>query len=130
MSMPCTYLPDSVRSGDNELTCSMAMNEVLLSIAAQEMAVSHILNAEGEKMQLFVDWSGPLYKCEGMTMLGPKDVLKINDSMTNMVDAVNQLECMLVRKMLMVLGAHPGYCGGFTMTMPPICNCRTNEVVE
>ncbi|MDR0396375.1 MAG: hypothetical protein LBH66_03640 [Oscillospiraceae bacterium] len=123
MSMPNTYLPEAVQNGEQELDSTLAMNEVLLSIAAQEMAVSHILNAEGEKLQLFADWSGPLYTdCTGMTILGPKDVLTIDDEMSTMIQAVNQLECMFMRKMLMVLGAHPGYSGGFSYSIPDSCN--------
>ncbi|GHU77663.1 hypothetical protein AGMMS49992_26290 [Clostridia bacterium] len=127
MSMPNTYLPVDVENGTDELTSELAMNEVLLSIAAQEMAVSHILNAEGEKIQLFSDWSGPLYTdCTGMTSIGPEDILHIDDSVNDMVNAVNDLECMFMRKMLMVLGAHPGYTGGFTMQIPQTCNASYN----
>ncbi|MDR2658038.1 MAG: hypothetical protein LBB86_09455 [Oscillospiraceae bacterium] len=126
MSMPNVYLPDNVINGDKPLDSSLAMNEVLLSIAAQEMAVAHVLNAEGEKMQLFADWSGPLYTdCTGMTVLGPGDVLHIDDSINDMIRAVNDLECMFMRKMLMVLSAHPGYTGGFTMQIPDACNAPT-----
>lgn len=72
---------------------SKSMDEVILnlleSIAMQENALSHILCAESQKMQTAMEMDG-LDLCK---------LLEINDSATNMVHAVANLELALKDKL-------------------------------
>lgn len=72
---------------------SKSMDEVVLnlleSIAMQENALSHILCAEGQKMKTAMEMDG-LDLCK---------LLEINDSATNMVHAVANLELALKDKL-------------------------------
>lgn len=66
-----------------------AVTNVVASIAAEEMALSRILNAESEKMQRAICMDG-VDLCK---------LLEINDSATNMVHAVANLELVLKDKL-------------------------------
>lgn len=65
-----------------------AAASLLQSIALEETAISHILNAEGEKLQKAISLS-----CEN------KDLLKINKSVEDMVDKITSLEIVLKSKL-------------------------------
>ena len=58
------------------------------SIALQETALSHILCAESQKMKVAMGWMAGLCK-----------LLEVNDSATNMVHAVANLELVLKDKL-------------------------------
>ena len=64
----------------------------LQSIALQEAALAHILNAEGEKIQRVV--------CEAKCV---DDLLNVNESVTNTIQAVSTLEEMLKDKAIAVI---------------------------
>lgn len=68
--------------------CSAA-SALLQSIALEETAISHILNAEGEKLQ----------KAVAMHDCGQKDLLEINKSVGEMVDKITSLEIVLKAKL-------------------------------
>ena len=65
-----------------------AVTDIIESIALEQTALSHILNAEGEKIEKAKDLDLPL-----------KDLLKINKSVKNMIDAVVRLETILQIKL-------------------------------
>ena len=65
---------------------------MLKSIALQEAALAHILNAEGEKIQRVV--------CEAKCV---DDLLNVNESVTNTIQAVSTLEEMLKDKAIAVI---------------------------
>lgn len=69
-------------------TCEQAVIDLITSVAMQETALSHILNAEGEKMQAIIDM-------EGTT---PDELLKMNRSAEMLVSAVTRLEMILQAK--------------------------------
>ena len=80
MSMPkieCTHI---------DKCC--AASSLLQSIALEETAISHILNAEGEKLQKAVSLSCNL-----------DDLVKINKSVEDMVDRLTTLETVLKSKL-------------------------------
>ena len=100
MSMP-SFPPNGA-----DMTREEALTMIIASIAMEEMALSHILNAEGEKLQYILG-----------TLPGPKpcacpqDVLAVNKSVTALVEAVTQNQILLKNKLAQVLEFCP----------PPAC---------
>ncbi|MGN0131497.1 MAG: hypothetical protein ACI4AA_03550 [Lachnospiraceae bacterium] len=80
MSMPC------IECSHIDKCC--AASALLQSIALEETAISHILNAEGEKLQKAISIS-----CD------KNDLLEINKSVENMVDKITSLEIVLKSKL-------------------------------
>lgn len=89
MSMPVITPSDVSRD--------QAVTDIIQSVALQEAALSHILNAEGEKMQAFL---GTL---EGATPLEdpptPEELLEMNKSVLQLVNAITRLEMTLQSKL-------------------------------
>ena len=95
MSMPT--FPDT----GLDITEDQALNMILASIAMEELALSHIMNAEGEKLQYVL---GTLPGMEGGCAT-TKELLEVNKSITNLLDAVVQNQQLLKGKMKQVLEA-------------------------
>lgn len=72
----------------NNINKCCAAASVLQSIALEETAISHILNAEGEKLQKAISLN-----CD------QKDLIKINKSVEDMVDKITSLEVVLISKL-------------------------------
>lgn len=71
-------------------TRCQAVTDIITSIALEETALSHILNAEGEKIQKFVaDDSTATYD----------EILEANESVRSMVGAITRLEVILQGKL-------------------------------
>lgn len=70
-----------------------AATSLLQSIALEEAAISHILNAEGEKLQ----------KAIGMEKCSEKDLLDVNKSVEDMVDKITTLEVVLKSKLDLII---------------------------
>lgn len=66
-----------------------AITDLIQSVALQETALSHILNAEGEKMQAII----------GMECVCPNQLLELNQSVQSMVSAITRLEVILQSKL-------------------------------
>ncbi|MEG1779039.1 MAG: hypothetical protein RR263_02970 [Oscillospiraceae bacterium] len=81
MSMP-VITPGTV-------TQSQAISDLIASVALQETGLSHILNAEGEKIQAFV----------AMPSVTPAQLLAVNKSVQNTINAVTRLEMILQSKL-------------------------------
>ena len=73
---------------DEILPRDIAIDAILTSIAAEEMSLSHIINAEGEKIQYV------LSRCADISK-----VLEVNESITNMLDKIIDLQIILKSKM-------------------------------
>lgn len=84
MSMP------RIECHDIDKCC--AASSLLQSIALEEAAISHILNAEGEKLQKAISLA-----CE------PKDLIEVNKSVENMVDKITSLELVLKAKLDLIM---------------------------
>lgn len=69
-------------------TCEEAVTSLIESVAMQENALSHILNAEGEKMQAII----------AMENITAEQLLNMNRSADQMVSAVARLELILQAK--------------------------------
>lgn len=81
MSMP------KIECAHIDKCCAAA--SLLQSIALEETAISHILNAEGEKLQKAISKS----ECS------QKDLLEVNKSVEDMVDKITALEIVLKSKL-------------------------------
>lgn len=73
----------------SNITRSQAITDIIQSVALEEAALSHILNAEGEKIQKMV----------AMVDVTPEILLQTNKSVESMVDSVAQLETVLKQKL-------------------------------
>jgi len=82
-----------------EITRDDALNMILTSIAMEELALSHIINAEGEKLQYVL---GTL-SCSDGTEATVDQLLEVNKSITQMMDSVMQNQIFLKGKMEKVL---------------------------
>lgn len=72
-----------------------AITEIIASIAMEELALSHIINAEGEKIQYV------LGTIPGIT--GPsasiEDLLLINESVRETLDSIADIQSLLTEKL-------------------------------
>lgn len=84
------------------LTRDDAINLLLSSIALEEIGLSHIVNAEGEKIQF------ALGTLAGVTGPGPAttiaDILAVNQSVQATLDTVVKKELLLDSKLKNVIG--------------------------
>lgn len=74
-----------------------AVTDIITSVALQEAALSHILNAEGEKMQRVI----------GEKHVTKEELLCLNKSAERMVDVIARLEMILLAKLDTVLSPIP-----------------------
>ena len=103
-----------------KVTLDQAVIDLMESIALQETALSHILCAESQKMKVAMGLDG-LDLCK---------LLEVNDSATNMVHAVANLELVLKDKLEFIsnnLYYPPSACPGagraflFTVSSRKVC---------
>ncbi|MFR7591102.1 MAG: hypothetical protein ACLUVC_06655 [Longibaculum sp.] len=66
-----------------------AITDLIESVALQETALSHILNAEGEKIQAVV----------AMEDVTAEELLMVNQSVENMTNTIARLEILLQSKL-------------------------------
>lgn len=83
MSMPV------ISMHSNPITMCQAVTDLLESIALEETALSHILNAEGEKLQRVI----------GMDDVNFCQLMEVNESVANMVNVVATMEQALKDKL-------------------------------
>ena len=96
MSMP-SFPPNGA-----DLTREEALTMIIASIAMEELALSHILNAEGEKLQYILGTLPGTKPCAC-----PQDVLAVNKSVASLLDVVAQNQMLLKGKLEKVLEACP-----------------------
>lgn len=83
MSMPIITPPA------HPISMCQAISDLMESIALEETALSHILNAEGEKLQRII----------GMEDICVTQIMDANESVYNMVMAITELEKSLKEKL-------------------------------
>lgn len=71
------------------LTKEQAINAILTSIAMEEAALSHIINAEGEKIQFAL-----AYKCADLDK-----IIAVNESVGDLLEKVFDLQLVLKSKL-------------------------------
>lgn len=116
MSMP--KLPEP----NPDLTQEQALTMILSSIALEEVALSHIMNAEGEKIQHILNQTG----C-GDYAANLNNVLAVNKSVTNLLEVVLQNQMILKNKMERVLEYLPEPPCPPDRPCPPMPDCATFE---
>lgn len=89
-----------------------AINQIISSIACEELALSHIINTEGEKIQYAI---GTLPGLVGGSTID--DVLDINDSTGNMLNTILENQIVLTGKLSNALQA-PVFLGATGPTGP------------
>lgn len=67
---------------------SQAVTDLLVSVALQQAALSHILNAEGEKVQKILSFD----------QVDPETILLTNRSVESMINSISNLEQILADK--------------------------------
>ena len=97
---------------DPPLTRDGSVNEIIASIAAEELGLSHILNAEGEKLQYVL---GTLPGLSGGA--GVQDVLDVNRSVQRTLDEITRQQLLLGAKLSAALDA-PVFTGPIGATGP------------
>ena len=97
MSMP------SFPNVDPPIQREDAVNQILSSIAMEELGLSHILNAEGEKLQYIL---GTIPGLSGPTAT-VSDVLAANESVRGLLETAVQNQIFLKSKMQGALTASP-----------------------
>lgn len=108
-----------------ELTREKALEMILASIAMEELALSHIMNAEGEKLQHILSMKETCDKKRPSI----DEILCVNQSISNLLDIVSQNQFMLKNKMERVLQSLPCKCsdcnGPNGPQRPPKSHCKS-----
>lgn len=84
----------------NSLTRDAAINQLISSIAMEELALSHILNAEGEKIQ-HVLGTLPGQTVSDATIA---DLQAVDELVTTMLASVRSTQAQLMEKLATALG--------------------------
>ncbi|MCL2637362.1 MAG: hypothetical protein FWD48_03235 [Oscillospiraceae bacterium] len=89
-----------------DLDLEDAISQIISSIAMEELALSHIINAEGEKLQYVL---GTLETQRGAVpiTITLKDLLKINESIRDTLGAVSMNQMFLLGKLSAAVNALP-----------------------
>lgn len=69
-------------------TREQAITDLIQSVALEETALSHILNAEGEKVQKILSFD----------QITPETILSTNRSVESMINSISNLESILIDK--------------------------------
>jgi hypothetical protein len=80
------------------LTKEQSLHMILASIAMEEAALSHILNAEGEKIQ---------YAIENAQKCGYEVLLEVNQSAKDVIAMIIDLQMILKEKMKQAIASLP-----------------------
>jgi len=108
--MPEFPKPESI------LTRDEAINAIITSIAMEELALSHIINAESEKIKYAAKRVKDGDDCDGM-----QNLLKINESAACLIERVTDLQIILKNKLRLAIGCLPP-CPPCPPPKPP-CPC-------
>ena len=82
-------------SKDRLPTLEQSLSAIVTSIAMEEVALSHVLTAESEKIKYVVDCA----KSKGCDCASIKDILAVNNSAANMIKTITELQMILKDKL-------------------------------
>ena len=94
MSMP------TFPQNDPPLTREGSLNEIISSIAAEELSLSHLLNVEGEKLQYVLGTMPGLDEAASLD-----EVMQVNKSVTDTLSDIMEQQMALTSKLGAVLKA-------------------------
>ncbi|GHU69090.1 hypothetical protein FACS1894184_12460 [Clostridia bacterium] len=102
MSMPTLYIPTADLDGPcaKGARIETALANIVLSVAMQEYALAHMLNAKGEEIQMFADPDNPML-CE-ITM---DDYKNMSKSIRRLIESIEDYECSLAKKLMLTMTA-------------------------
>lgn len=118
MSMPT--FPEN----NTDITRCQAFNMLLGSIAMEELALSHIMNAEGEKLQYFL---GTLHEST-RPEASAKEILEVNQSISTLLENVAHNQYLLKGKLAQVLAAQEQWECPCSPPCPCPCKCEKTSV--
>ncbi len=95
-------------------TREQAVTDLIESVALQETALSHILNAEGEKMQAIIAMEAT-----------PEQLMELNDSVNKLVNAVTRMEMTMQAKLELFSSDTPAVT---TTAAEQLANINVTEV--
>ena len=98
-------MPSFPENGVN-LTREQALTMIIASIAMEECALGHIIEAEKDKLRCALDMCREASCCR----VTPKELLEVNDSITRLLEAVAQNQALLRGKLALALGEDGGCC--------------------
>ena len=73
----------------SDVTREQAITDLIQSVALQEAALAHMMNAEGEKMQKII----------AMEDVTADELMDLNKSVTQMISAISRLEMLFTAKL-------------------------------
>ncbi len=97
-----------------EITIDDSISKILTSIAMEEVGLSHIINAEGEKIQFAIE------NCKSDLSL----VLDVNESAALILEQVNDIQLVLINKLNKVLKCIPQNQKQYKAPQRVCCNRR------
>ena len=115
---------------DTGLTRDDAINQILSSIAMEELGLSHIINAEGEKMQYILGTlPGVNSHNPGVTI---DQLLQANESVREFLETVSYNQLFLKRKMRDILDFAEKYYiyEAASVPSPPIDNTDPESLAQ
>ena len=80
------------------MTRDEAINAILISIANEEMALAHIMNAESEKIRYAINCA----KEKGCGEVELQEILAVNESVARLIEKIIDLETILKNKLAIV----------------------------
>jgi len=86
----------------NTPTPEEALSQIISSIAMEELGLSHIINAEGEKIQYVLGTLEGTTPPTGVTL---QDILNVNESVQNMLETILFKNIILKAKLSEALAA-------------------------
>ncbi|MEG0804586.1 MAG: hypothetical protein RSF90_06495 [Pygmaiobacter sp.] len=91
---------------DLDITREDSLNTLLMSIGMEELSLAHLLNAEGEKIQMVL---GTLPGCHGHFSL--EDILRVNTNARQMIRDMMMTQMLLTVKLESVVElSEQDYC--------------------
>ena len=112
MSMPQLPSPDTI------LTREQAINAILASIAMEETALGHLINAESEKIQYAIEYVKSKNSSADLQKL-----LEINKSAAAMLEQIGDIQVTLKNKLRLAMSCFPP-----TPPLPPCPPCFCQSV--
>ena len=114
-------------------TRCQAISDIIESVALEQAALAHILNAEGEKIQKVVNPWGPLAEDSAAADPFPwhpttQELLDTNKSVKRMVDAVSRLELVLQAKLDLFSDCVCTECSTTSTTTTTTTRTKTNYI--